>query len=189
MQLFDTIIADVPATVKALSDKELESDKTEKELIEHKKLESPELDLKNKTVDVKKETVTDKDIAEAFLLIRGQEAEVVTYTVPVLGDLFLFKEVFPKLSKSKDYGLMFHRSDLIYKRYSAAKVEGNDALLEEIKNRAHEEFDVVQQGLKQMDATIKEFNEKRLPEAVKAAFQKEKAEREALKKAEDKLKF
>ncbi len=191
MRLLDQIIADIPASIATCDDKQLASDKLEKELIERKRVEAPELNLKEKTVEIKKEAFTHYNAPKDMKLLadNDQQMEVVIYTVPVLGDLFFFKELFPHINEHKGPGLSFQRSNLIYREYSLTKVEGDDELLEIIKNNAKREIGSIEGGLAQFAEVIKDFNERRLPEAVRQAIAEEKNRRQELKDSESKLNF
>jgi hypothetical protein len=173
---------------KSLSatDSELFSASFPDQIYKQHQIQTPYLDKENTSVQIGSEIIDFDNAPDNVSFTPGSEMEYALFSVPIKGNLDLFR----KISRSLSWGRsrFISGSSFCYKEISPENITNNQSVIALIKGKAQRVITGVQALLDQFKQQADQFNESELMPMITKTIDEERQNRKQKGDSENKLK-
>ncbi len=184
--IFDAVRQKAQEKILSTSDRELFADNFENFVYDQKRIQTPYLDKDKTSVTIDKEVIGfGGNAPEGVSFTPGQEMEFALCSVPIVGSMDLFGEIFRGHHWNRNHfvkGLTFY-----YKEVSPQRITNNDTVINEIKEKAKVAIEGIQNQLEQFGQSADKFNETELKPFITHTIEQERKRRKDKGDSESKL--
>lgn len=174
--IFDRRLNMLDIAINDLSESDLYDEEIKDKLIKEHTIEIPDLQYNKLSNEIKSVKITYDNAPKDFKYTPNEEYDYILFKIPFTKEEFvsdLFK------TGEKDQGCYIKGDTLFYKEFSVEKIKDNQPLIEEIRKKATEASNSVQEKIDEYQRQAKKFNEEILPVEVTKRLEKQKDKKKA----------
>lgn len=155
--IYTQIIKEVKKNVSKATDEQLNAQLYVEELEAKYRIEPLYLDKDNLVVEIKSKTLTANNAPEGFTYTKGDVVNYAHYSMPVKGDVSLFKTKIEDLLKASNKFYLV-KGFLFIEEYYFEKIVDNDAAIEALKLKVVNDIRFIEQYMVATNVEIEQFN-------------------------------